>query len=41
MAIESLVALGIVTVFMAGLAMYASTHRAEDTRKKACENEEE
>lgn len=34
MAIESLVALGAVTVFLAGLAWYASSHRSEDTNKQ-------
>ena len=35
MAIESLVALGFVTVFLAALALYASKHRAEDSHKES------
>lgn len=30
MAIESMVVLGLVAVFLGGLSWYASTHRAED-----------
>lgn len=33
MAVESLVALTGVTVFLAGLAWYATTHRSEDEDK--------
>lgn len=33
MAIESLVALSLVTAFLVGLAWYASSHRAEDAGK--------
>ena len=33
MAIESLVALAAVTVFLAGVAWYATSHRSEDTNK--------
>ena len=34
MAIESLVVLGLATVFLVGLALYASGHRAEDKKTK-------
>lgn len=33
MAIESMVALGLATAFLVGLAWYASEHRAEDKGK--------
>lgn len=33
MAIESLIGLALFTVFLAGLAWYASTHRSEDHNK--------
>jgi hypothetical protein len=33
MAIESLVALGLMAVFMVGLAWYVSNHRIEDKNK--------
>jgi hypothetical protein len=32
MALESLIALGLATAFLAGLAWYATRHRAEDKR---------
>jgi hypothetical protein len=34
MAIESLLALGLATAFLVGLAWYATTHRAEDKKDK-------
>lgn len=34
MAIESLFALGFATVFLVGLAWYASSHRAEDKKDR-------
>lgn len=33
MAVESLVALGLATAFLVGLAWYANRHRAEDHKK--------
>ena len=32
MAMESLVALGLATAFLVGLALYATNHRAEDKK---------
>lgn len=34
MAVESLVALGLATAFLVGIAWYASKHRAEDKGKE-------
>jgi len=34
MAVESLVALGLATAFLVGIAWYASRHREEDEPKK-------
>lgn len=38
MAIESLFALGFATVFLVGVAWYASTHRAEDKESRRPRN---
>lgn len=35
MAVESLVALGLATAFLVGLAWYANRHRAEDHKRDA------
>lgn len=40
MAIESLVALGLATAVLLGVALYASSHRSEDASKKTKNQEE-